>query len=279
MRNKLTVRINFAGASAPRGQGPVVNEEVRASLEAVRASRRSAQRRIWRARGVALGVVGLGALGVMGLGRLSRPAVGAASPTASPPIRAQATAASPAVSASARAEAASPAVGVQAPLPTSSSVRMAAATASISVPVAPPPTEGIDAADRAAPTAAPVAPTPVVLSPEAQACAEAFARHRWNTVLSSCTTAYEQRPDAEVALWLAQAHHRQARVATAGVWAERTIALDDQRPEAFILLARAALQASQREEAARAYLAYLALAPQGWHAREARAAAGWRPLP
>jgi Flp pilus assembly protein TadD len=142
--------------------------------------------------------------------------------------------------------------------------------------VAPQPVR-LAASARTAPTAA--APERAAASPEAQACAEAFARHRWNTVVSSCATAYEQHPDAEIALWLAQAHHRQARVATAGVWAERSIALDDQRPEAFILLARAALLAGQSEEAARAYRAYLALAPRGWHAREARAAAGWRPLP
>jgi len=120
----------------------------------------------------------------------------------------------------------------------------------------------------------PATPTPVqvgTLDPAlATSCDKAVKRKHWVKVASVCSKAFDQEPTAKRALSVAQAHHRRGRIAEAGTWAERVLALEPANPEAFILVAHAAEQTEQKARAKAAYRQYLALAPHGWRATEAR---------
>jgi len=126
----------------------------------------------------------------------------------------------------------------------------------------------------------PVAAAPVVAAvqtptgpDDAAACDGAFVEHRWQSVATSCAAAFKARPlDSAIAMRVAQAQHRLGHVAAAGEWARNAIALDDSIAEAFVILARAEGQAGHPRATATAYRRYLALAPHGWHAAEARRA-------
>jgi Tfp pilus assembly protein PilF len=71
---------------------------------------------------------------------------------------------------------------------------------------------------------------------------------------------------------VAQAQHRRGHLATAADWARKALALDANIPEAFVIVARAELGADHDRAADDDYRRYLALAPRGWHAAEARRA-------
>lgn len=108
-------------------------------------------------------------------------------------------------------------------------------------------------------------------------CGEAYNRHRWRSAAEACGAAFEaQSRDATLAMKVAQAQHARNHYAEAGVWARRAIALDglgaDVDPEAFVIVAHAERRARNPIAARTAYRRYLALAPRGWHAAEARAA-------
>jgi predicted Zn-dependent protease len=80
-------------------------------------------------------------------------------------------------------------------------------------------------------------------------------------------------PDrAEIALKAAKAQHARGRFAESETWAATTLKLDPGSAEAFAIIARAERRAGHAPEATAAYRKYLALAPRGWHAREARRA-------
>jgi tetratricopeptide (TPR) repeat protein len=104
-------------------------------------------------------------------------------------------------------------------------------------------------------------------------CEVLCKRHRWRQAAEPCALAVRARPnDANLALGMAQSEHARNRMAEAGQWAARAIALDPNLAEAFVIQAHAERQAGDDDAAARDFRRYLELAPRGWHAREAREA-------
>jgi hypothetical protein len=212
-------------------------EEFRASLEAVRLAQETAharaRRQTFRARLIVLGVIGAVTL-----------VVWSASSRRSHTVH-SATMAAPAVT---------PAVAI-ATLP------------------APPPVQLV-------PAPAPTEPAPVIPAVQipagvdhVPACDGAFAAHQWPSVVTSCAAAFKTRPqDSTLAMRVAQAEHRRGHFAAAGEWARSAIALDATLAEAFVILAHAETRAGHPRAAVTAYRRYLALAPHGWHAAEARGA-------
>ena len=131
----------------------------------------------------------------------------------------------------------------------------------------------------AAPLEAPMPAAPET-SPTDDATAGAVAecellckRHRWRQAAEPCAVAVETRPDdAAIVLGLAQSEHARNHLAEAGKWAKRAIALDPNLAEAFIIRAHAEASVGEAAAATRDFRRYLALAPRGWHAKEAREA-------
>ncbi|HTA19589.1 MAG TPA: hypothetical protein VK989_09875 [Polyangia bacterium] len=110
------------------------------------------------------------------------------------------------------------------------------------------------------------------------ACELLCKRHRWREAAEPCALAIEARPDdATLFLGLAQSAHARNHLAEAGTWAKRAIALDPSLAEAFIIEAHAEANVGDEAAAERDFRRYLALAPRGWHAREARKALRARP--
>jgi hypothetical protein len=144
--------------------------------------------------------------------------------------------------------------------------------------IAPPPRKSTPA-DRPAPSEA-VAPTersgvaiPGDSGGQVALCDAAFEQRSWKAVASTCATAFEARPrESALAMRVAQAQHRRGHLATAADWARRALALDAGIPEAFVIIARAEVDAGHARPAADAYRRYLTLAPRGRHAAEARRA-------
>jgi hypothetical protein len=136
------------------------------------------------------------------------------------------------------------------------------------------------AALAAPPEAPPLAPAEPAAAGDAAASAGAIAecellckRHRWRDAAVPCAAAVKARPfDASLVLGLAQSEHAQNHLAEAGAWAGRAIALDSTLAEAFVIRAHAEARVGNRGAAGEDFRRYLALAPRGWHAREARAA-------
>jgi tetratricopeptide (TPR) repeat protein len=91
--------------------------------------------------------------------------------------------------------------------------------------------------------------------------------------IEACTQSFEAHAtDATLALRIAHAHHARGRLPEASAWAAKAIAIDPSLAEAFVIVARAEAHAGRADAAVEAYRHYLALAPRGWHASEARAA-------
>jgi tetratricopeptide (TPR) repeat protein len=135
-------------------------------------------------------------------------------------------------------------------------------------------------ADRAVPDEAPASGAPEASTGDGTANAGAVAecemlckRHRWRQAAEPCAAAIKTRPDdATISLGLAQSAHARNRLAEAGEWARRAIALDPNLAEAFIIQAHAEARVGHASAAARDFRRYLTLAPRGWHAKEAREA-------
>jgi hypothetical protein len=109
-------------------------------------------------------------------------------------------------------------------------------------------------------------------------CEMLCKRHRWRQAGEPCAVAIKARPDdATLFLGLAQSAHARNHLAEAGKWAERAIALDPKLAEAFIIQAHAEARVGDAATAAQDFRRYLALAPRGWHAKEARMALRARP--
>jgi tetratricopeptide (TPR) repeat protein len=140
-------------------------------------------------------------------------------------------------------------------------------------------TEPISAA-RAPSPEAPASAAPEASTTDGAANAGAVAtcemlckRHHWRQAAEPCAVAVKTRPDdATILLGLAQSAHARNRMAEAGEWAKRAVALDPNLPEAFIIEAHAEARVGDAAAAARDFRRYLALAPRGWHAKEAREA-------
>ena len=229
------------------------SDELRASLAAVEAAREAARRRLRRdtrrVRLLTLAVLGMtsaAAFGLVNRARASRRAVEAARAAA---VEAAAVPVTPPATAPAAAPAAE-AIAAAAPEP--------ALAPPAAAPEAGPPD------DRAAP-----------IDPDSARaeCREAYAAHRWRTAIDACGRAFEALPtEAALAMKVAQAQHARGRYAAAGEWAHRALAAGGADPEAFVIVAHAERRARHPAEARSAYRQYLALAPRGWHASEARAA-------
>jgi tetratricopeptide (TPR) repeat protein len=232
-----------------------LSDAARASLLAVRsaqeAARARARRETARARGWLLGIAGGIAVGLFVFG----PRVGRRhGAQAARPVPA-----SVATTVPAGGFGRPPAPQVQtAPDPVKEPVARSAPLPVLATPLAAPPIIPASAAELAALDSA---------------CAETFGQRRWRISIETCTKAFEARPqDAALALRIAHAHHARARLPDAEQWANRAITLDPSLAEAFVIVAHAETHAGNPSAAAEAYRRYLALAPRGWHASEARAA-------
>jgi tetratricopeptide (TPR) repeat protein len=147
---------------------------------------------------------------------------------------------------------------------------VAAPVAPIAAPAAP--LAALPVAAPAAPTSAPVE-TATADDASVGECEALCKQHRWRQAAEPCALAVKARPDdAKLVLGLAQSEHARNRWAEAGAWAKRAIALDANLAEAYVIQAHAEARAGNASAAARDFRRYLALAPRGWHAREARAA-------
>src|SRR5262249_34740424 len=102
-------------------------------------------------------------------------------------------------------------------------------------------------------------------------CNDAVAQRLLRTAASACADAFAAQPsDPKLALTLAQVQHARGQYQDAGEWASRAIALHTTDPDAFVILAHAEKRARHPVAARAAYRQYLAMAPRGWHASEAR---------
>jgi hypothetical protein len=125
--------------------------------------------------------------------------------------------------------------------------------------------------------AAPIVAAPPI-SDEARAtaiaeCEQLSRQHHWRQAAEPCALAAKARPDdPSIVMGMAQSEHARNRMAEAGQWAGRAIALDANLAEAYVIRAHAERRAGDPAAAARDFRKYLELAPRGWHAREARAA-------
>jgi len=220
-------------------------DAVRASLEAVKAAqiaaRERARREMWQARAVVGGVATVVIIaGLVGW----------------PHVRAWKT-----------ARAASAAAALHA--------RVAAATRTEPpAPVATAPAPGgllaAGVADLPAMKESPAATAGVA---SLDACRDSYQGKRWRTAATACAAAFNAHPDdAKLALRVAEAEYARDHLPEAREWAQRTLALDAKQADALAILGRSEQRAGHGEAAARAFRRYLALAPRGWHAAEARAA-------
>jgi len=105
------------------------------------------------------------------------------------------------------------------------------------------------------------------------ACTEALAHHLLRSAAAACADAFDAEPsDAKLAMKVAQVQHARGQHQSAADWARRAIALQTTDPDAFLIVARAEARARRPVAANRAYEKYLAMAPRGLHASEARRA-------
>ena len=215
-------------------------DAVRASLEAVKAAqlaaRARARREMWQARalvGSVAAVVTIAGLFVWPHLRGGKTARAASAATAAHPLRA-----------------------------------VAAPASEPPAPISPP--GGLLAAGVAE-LPAPKEPAPGAASVDA--CRDSYQGKRWRAAATDCATAFAARPDdAKLALRVAEAEYARDHLTEARAWAQRTLAVDNKQADALAILGRSEQRAGHNDAAARAFRRYLALAPRGWHATEARAA-------
>jgi hypothetical protein len=104
-------------------------------------------------------------------------------------------------------------------------------------------------------------------------CTEALAHHRLRAAAGACADAFQAQPsDARLAMKVAQVQHARGQHQSAGDWARRAIVLQTTDPDAFLIVAHAETRARRPVAASSAYRQYLAMAPRGLHASEARQA-------
>jgi tetratricopeptide (TPR) repeat protein len=261
------VLASFSGIKLP------LSEEARASLAAVRAAQEAARlrarretvrTRLWfgaivAAIAVAVVVIGPRAKHAPAGARRMEAAVAGSAAAASDPASTRTSTGRPLDT---------PQPGSGAGVPDSLKAPVAAAGAALSGPAVP----AASAPGGVAPEAASAASA--TENPETvAACGDTFRERKWRLSIEACTQAFAARPkDAGLALKVAKSYYARARGVEAGQWASKAIALDPTLAEAFVLVARADGKAGETGRAVEAYRRYLALAPRGWHAPEARAA-------
>jgi tetratricopeptide (TPR) repeat protein len=221
-------------------------EAVRASLEAIKAAQLAARarrrREMWQARAIVAGVAAVVALGGF---------------VVWPRLRSKNV-----------AKAAKAATVAPAPGPVS-------AANENPPPAAVPAPGGLLAAGVAALPAVKEAPTAATASADTllAACRDSYQSKRWRSAAGACASAFAAHPDdATLALRVAEAEYARDHLNEACEWARRTLALDAKQADALAILGRSEQRAGHGEAAARDFRRYLALAPRGWHAAEARAA-------
>ncbi len=127
-----------------------------------------------------------------------------------------------------------------------------------------------------APAVAAVAPASATAAPSAGAahaqCLADFGQLNWKAASDSCALAYEQAPDATLALKIAHAQFARDNVARAGAWASKSLELGGNDADAYVLIGHAERRAGHLKSALTAYRRYLQASPQGWHARDVRGA-------
>jgi tetratricopeptide (TPR) repeat protein len=249
------VLASFSGIKLP------LSEEARASLAAVRAAQEAARlrarRETVRTRLWFGAIVAAISVAVVAIGPRAKHAPAGARPT--------------------QAAVAGPAAGTIDRSPTAASASMkvpaVAAGAAQPGPAVPAVTAGLAAAAPGG-GATEAGSSAATDSPESvAACGDTFRERKWRLSIEACTQAFTSRPkDAGLALKVAKSYYARARGVEAGQWASKAIALDPTLAEAFVLVARADGKAGETQGAVEAYRRYLALAPRGWHAPEARAA-------
>ena len=156
----------------------------------------------------------------------------------------------------------------------------AAATVTAAVPARELPANEVPATNPAPGglLAAGVASLPAVTeaAPDAgalEACRDNSQGKRWRAAAAACASAFAARPDdAKLALQVAEAEYARDHLVAARDWAHRTLALDAKETNALAIVGLSEQRSGHAEAAARAFRSYLALAPRGWLAAEARAA-------
>ena len=133
-----------------------------------------------------------------------------------------------------------------------------------------PPGPLLDPGPGAAPESA--AQAPAVLSESAARCEELFTQRRWREAIDSCAFAFEQSPDARLALRVGHAHWSSGHVEQAGSWATKAVELGTEDADAYVLIGHSEREAGHVKGAMAAYRRYLHSSPHGWHARTVRAA-------
>jgi hypothetical protein len=152
--------------------------------------------------------------------------------------------------------------------------RTARAAAAVTAPApATLPASEVAAAAPAAPE--PEAPAPAKAAtpdPAAEeACRDNYQSKRWRTASGACAAAFAGRPDdAKLALRVAESEYARDHLSEARDWAQRTLALDAKEANALAVVALSEQRSGHSEAAARAFRSYLAVAPRGWLAAEAR---------
>jgi tetratricopeptide (TPR) repeat protein len=252
------------GPGVPVGSRPVLSQEVRASLEAVRVAREAAQvrarRQTMRARlWFAASLAALAGAGFVFAPRFAHRWHARAHVRAS-------------IHAAPRAPAPTPLAVVQAAAPVASPAAPRAAAAQLEAPAVSAPAPRLPPA-----TAEQQANARDVGSSGAsseETCDPAAVRHApWRLSPDACARAFDADPtNAALALAVAHASLVRGRFVDAAQWATRTLSLDPNAAEAYVIIARAEKATGRQDEAGAAYAHYLELAPRGWHQAEARAA-------
>jgi tetratricopeptide (TPR) repeat protein len=105
-----------------------------------------------------------------------------------------------------------------------------------------------------------------------ESCRKAFDQHHSKDVLFSCAQAFASTPtSAEIAVMLSQTEFDRGHARQALAWAQKAIAIDSERANAYVYLGGAEQAAGHKAAAKSAYKRYLQLAPQGRYAAELRA--------
>ena len=103
-------------------------------------------------------------------------------------------------------------------------------------------------------------------------CEQDFSQRLWRAATDSCEAAFTAAPDAATALKVAHANYARGRVRNAGKWASTAVELGTTDADAFVLIGHSERRAGHDDAAMRAYRRYLQESPNGWHARDVRAA-------
>ena len=123
------------------------------------------------------------------------------------------------------------------------------------------------------PTPTPAAAGPAIAPSEiGTRCQQQFNDRRWREAIDSCGLAFEERPDAAIALHVGHAHWSSGHVAEAGLWASKAVELGTEDADAYVLIGHSEREAGHLKSALTAYRRYLRASPRGWHARNVRAA-------